>query len=59
MNSSIPLNDGLNLIMTAWNIMGDISFSFGEGMEFSLQTLFFAIAFFNLLGIFIYKIWGD
>ena len=54
----VDTQKGLQLLSTAWNILGNTKFDLGFG-TISMKTIFFAVILFDLLGVLVYKIWGD
>lgn len=55
---TIDTQKGLELLSTAWQILGNTQFDLGFG-TISMKMIFFAVILFDLLGVLVYKIWGE
>lgn len=54
----VDTQKGLQLLSTAWDILGNTKFDLGFG-TIDMKMVFFAVILFDLLGVLVYKIWGD
>lgn len=55
---NVDTQKGLDLLSTAWDILDRTKFDFGFG-PISMKMIFFAVILFDLLGVLVYKIWGE